>query len=151
MARLHSRKKGKSGTKRAKGATVPEWVSVDKAELREAIVKMAKEGVPPAKIALQLRDQQGIANLRGFLGMSLLAFLQKEKAAPEYPEDLLALIRKAARMRTHLKTSKKDVHNTVKLGHVESKINRLVKYYSSKGRLPKGWRYDQGQAALLAK
>jgi small subunit ribosomal protein S15 len=150
MARLHSRKKGKSGTKRAKSATVPEWVSVDKAELRETIVKMAKEGVPPAKIALYLRDQQGVANLRGVLGMALLAFLEKEKAAPEYPEDLLALIKKAVRMRAHLKTSKKDFHNQVKLGHVESKIGRLVKYYSSKGRLPKGWRYDQ-QTALLAK
>lgn len=150
MARLHSRKKGKAGTKRAKGGVVPAWVSVDKAELKETIVKMAKEGVPPTKIALYLRDQQGVANVRGILGMSLLAFLEKEKAAPEYPEDLLALIKKAVRMRSHLKTSKKDLHNKVKLGHVESKIGRLVKYYSSKGKLPKGWRYDQ-QAALLAK
>jgi len=150
MARLHSRKKGKSGTKRAKSAAVPEWVSVDKAALRETIVKMAKEGVPPTRIALYLRDQEGVPNVRGVLGMSLLAFLEKEKAAPEYPEDLLALIKKAVRMRSHLKSSKKDLHNKVKLGHVESKIGRLVKYYSSKGKLPKGWRYDQ-QAALLAK
>ena len=151
MARLHSRKKGKSGTKRPKSAVVPEWVNVDKAELRETIVKMAKEGVPPAKIALYLRDQQGVANLRGILGMSLLAFLEKENAAPAYPEDLLALIKKAASIRSHLKASKKDLHNKVKLGHVESKIGRLVKYYSSKGKLPKNWKYDQVQAALLAK
>ena len=150
MARLHSRKKGKAGTKRAKSASVPDWVSVDKAEMKETIVKMAKEGVPPAKIALYLRDQQGVANVRGILGMSLLAFLEKEKVAPEYPEDLLALIKKAVSMRSHLKTSKKDLHNKVKLGHVEAKIGRLVKYYTSKGKLPKGWRYDQ-QAALLAK
>ena len=150
MARLHSRKKGKSGTKRAKGGAAPAWLNVDKTEMKETIVKMAKEGVPPAKIALYLRDQQGIANVRGILGMSLLAFLEKEKAAPEYPEDLLALIKKAVRMRSHLKGFKKDLHNKVKLGHVESKIGRLVKYYSSKGKLPKNWKYDQ-QAALLAK
>jgi small subunit ribosomal protein S15 len=151
MARLHSRKKGKSGTKRPKSRVVPEWVGVDKAGLRETIVKMAKEGVPPAKIGLHLRDQMGVANLRGVLGMPLAAFLKQEKASPEYPEDLLALIRKAARMRFHLKASAKDVHNKSKLLHVESKISRLVKYYSSRGRLPKGWRYDQEQAALLAK
>ncbi len=151
MARLHSRKKGKSGTKHPKGGPVPAWVSADKAELQETIVRMAKEGVPAARIGLYFRDQRGIANLRGVLGMSLLAFLRKEKAAPEYPEDLFALMRKAAGIRTHLGSSGKDVHNKVKLGHVESKINRLVKYYSSKGRLPKGWRYDQAQAAMLVK
>lgn len=151
MARLHSRKKGKSGTKRPKSGVVPEWVSADKAELRESIVKMAKEGTSAAKIGLYMRDQRGIPNLRAVLGMPLAAFLKKEKAASEYPEDLLALIRKAARMRSHLKASAKDVHNKAKLVHVESKISRLVKYYSSRGRLPKGWRYDQEQAALLAK
>ena len=82
---------------------------------------------------------------------SLLAFLKKEKAAPEYPEDLMTLIRKAVRMREHMKGSKKDVHNKVKLGHVESKIMRLVKYYSKTGALQKGWKYDPESAALLVK
>ena len=151
MARLHSRKKGKAGTKRPKSTVAPEWVTIGKAELGDMIVKMAREGVPPAKIALSLRDQHGIANVRAVLGMSLLAFLRKEKAAPEYPEDIIALIRKAVRMRGHVKSYKKDVHNKVKLSHVESKITRLAKYYSSKGMLPKGWKYNPEQVALLVK
>lgn len=151
MARLHSKKKGKHGTKRPKSNVAPQWVTADKAEIGETILKMAREGVPPSKIALFLRDQHGIANLRAVLGMSMLAFLRKEKAAPEYPEDFIALVRKAMRMREHLKSSKKDLHNKVKLSHVESKINRLVKYYTSKGSLPKGWKYDPEQAALLVK
>ena len=151
MARLHSKKKGKAGTKRPKSKTAPVWVGMEKSQMKETILKMAREGVPPVKIGLYLRDQHGVANLRGLLGMTLLAFLKKEKAAPEYPEDLLSLIKKAARIQSHMKSSKKDVHNKVKLGHVESKINRLVKYYSSKGMLPKGWKYNSEQIALLAK
>jgi small subunit ribosomal protein S15 len=151
MARLHSNKKGKSGTKRPKSMDVPEWTPVKKAEIEETILKMAREGVPAAKIGLVMRDQYGVANLRAQLGMTLGAFITKEKAAGEYPDDLLNLIRKAVRITAHIKASKNDVHNEVKLGHVESKIHRLVKYYSSKGMLPPGWRYERDKASLLVK
>jgi small subunit ribosomal protein S15 len=151
MARLHSRKKGKSGTRRPKNNTAPEWVSEDKAKIGEMIVKMAKEGIPPAKIGLAMRDQHGIANLRAILGMSLLAYLKKEGVALEYPEDLLNLIKKAVRISGHTKASNKDVHNKVKLGHVESKIQRLVRYYIKEGVLPSDWKYERDKAALLVK
>lgn len=151
MARLHSKKKGKSGTKRPKSNDKAEWVDMKKEDIEELILKLAREGVPAAKIGLILRDQHGIANVRAILGMSLSAFLEKEKVAPEYPEDLLNLIKKAVRMSTHIKTSKNDTSNNVKLIHVESKIQRLVKYYSSKGRLPAGWKYERDKAALLVK
>lgn len=151
MARLHSKKKGKSSTKRPKSKTAPEWTTMEKAKLEELIIKMAKEGVSPAKIGLAMRDQYSIANIRALLGMSLGAFLKKENAAPEYPEDLLNLIKKAVRMSAHMKGSGKDVHNKVKLSHVESKIQRLVKYYTKEGVLPKGWKYERDKAALLVK
>jgi small subunit ribosomal protein S15 len=115
------------------------------------ILKMAREGVPAARIGLILRDQHAVPNIRAALGMSLRAFLAKEKALPEYPDDLLSLIKKAVRMSGHIKASKNDTHNQSKLNHVESKINRLVKYYSSKGTLPAGWKYDREKAALLVK
>ncbi|MBI5226968.1 30S ribosomal protein S15 [Candidatus Micrarchaeota archaeon] len=150
MARLHSKKKGKAGTKRPKSKVAPNWSDEKKAELTPLIVKMSKEGVPQSKIGLYLRDQKGVPNIRATLGMTLGAFLKKENAAPEYPEDLLSLIRKAEIIKTHLKTSKKDLHNKVKLSHVESKIHRLSKYYSSKGILPKGWNYAN-QVSLIAK
>ncbi|MGV8085189.1 MAG: 30S ribosomal protein S15 [Candidatus Bilamarchaeum sp.] len=151
MARLHSKKKGKAGTKRAKEKSAPSWVSVNKSELEDQIIKMAREGTPASKIALYMRDQKGIPSLKPILGMGIVAFLKKSKAAPEYPEDLMSLIKKASRMRTHLNVGKKDLHNKVKLGHVESKIQRLAKYYLEKGMLPKGWKYSQESAALIAK
>jgi small subunit ribosomal protein S15 len=151
MSRLHSKKKGKSGTKRPKSNVAPDWPTMKPIELRETILKMAREGVPPAKIGIVLRDQYAIANLRIQLGMTLKAFLKKENALGEYPEDLLNLIKKAVRMSNHIKATKNDVTNSVKLGHVESKINRLTKYYLSKGMLPVGWRYTREKAALLVK
>lgn len=151
MAKLHSKKKGKSGTKRPKSKTSVSWAPMKEAEIKDVIIKMAKEGMPAAKIGLIMRDQHSVPNLRTYLGMPLATFMRKENVAGEYPEDVLNLIKKAVRMANHLKTSKKDIHNSVKLLHVESKINRLAKYYSSKGMLPAGWRYDREKAALLVK
>ncbi|MFH1785747.1 MAG: 30S ribosomal protein S15 [Candidatus Micrarchaeota archaeon] len=151
MARLHSKKKGKSGTKRPKGNTAPSWTTLKPAEIKEHILKMAREGVPPAKIGIILRDHYSVANLRAQLGMTLKAFLKKEDALGEYPEDLLNLIKKAVRMANHIKSTKNDTSNNVKLVHVESKIQRLAKYYLSKGMLPSGWKYNRETAALLVK
>lgn len=151
MARMHSRKRGKSGRKRPKAKTSPEWVGMDKAKLVETITKMAKEGVPPSKIGLALRDKYAVPDVRPILGMSLTAFLKKEKVAGEYPEDFIELVKRAVRINKHLKKSKKDAHNTSKYIHVVSKINRLAKYYERKGVIPKGWKYDPDQAELLIK
>ena len=46
MARLHSKKKGKSQRTRPKAKTVPEWVKADKKEVEEVILKLSREGVP---------------------------------------------------------------------------------------------------------
>lgn len=151
MARLHSKKKGKSGTKRPKSNTEAEWTSMKKKEVQETILKLAREGVTPVRIGLILRDQHSVPNLNAVLGMPLTHFLAKEGVKSEYPEDLLNLIKKAVRMSNHAKGSKNDVSNNVKLVHVESKIQRLVKYYSAKGRLPQGWKYERDKAALLVK
>ncbi len=151
MARLHSKKKGKSGTKRPKTNEVPEWVKMTKEEIQEIIVKSAREGAPASKIGLMLRDKYGVANVSAILGMSILAFMNKEQVAGEYPEDLLNLIRKAVRMNEHLKGTRNDTSNDVKLMHVESKIQRLVKYYVNKGRLPQNWKYEREKAALIVK
>jgi small subunit ribosomal protein S15 len=151
MARLHSKRKGKSGTKRPKSKTTPKWVASKAAEVQELILTMAKEGMPPSKIALFLRDVHGIPNVSLLLGTSLLSFLRKERVSSDYPEDMLNLIKKAVRIRKHLKENKKDVHNKVKLMHVESKIGRLVKYYIKKGILPPDWKYNHEKVALLVK
>lgn len=132
MAKLHSRKKGKAGTKRPKSSVAPKWTPLAKVDIEEKIIQMAKEGVPAPKIGLVMRDTYGVANLRALLGMPLVKFLTKNKVASVYPDDLAALMKTSTRLKAHLKAFKKDVHNKVKAGHIESKIQRLKKYYSIK-------------------
>ncbi|MBS3068143.1 30S ribosomal protein S15 [Candidatus Micrarchaeota archaeon] len=151
MSKLHSRKKGKSGSRRPKSAASAKHVEMPKEQIEELILKMVKEGTPEAKVGLILRDKHNVPSVKSVLGVSLSAFLKKRQSLPEYPDDLLNLIKKAMRVRNHLRIAKKDVHNKVKLLHIESKIHRLVKYYTNSGRLPVSWRYNPEQAALLVK
>ncbi len=151
MAKLHSRKKGKSGSNPPKTEGTPEWSSHSKEEVEEIIRKLAREGVPPAKIGLILRDQYSIPLVRRMLGISMIEFLGKENLLTKFPEDLLSLLKKAVGMRNHLKVNRGDVGNKVKLIHVESKIHRLSKKYRKTGRVPAGWKYDPETAALLIK
>lgn len=151
MARMHSKKKGKSGRTRPKTGALPAWVDAKPEDVQQSILQMAQEGLSPTAIGLTLRDQYAIPAVRPLLGMSLTAFLKKQGKLAVYPDDLINLIRKAVRMRGHMKTARKDRHNQVKLSHVESKIQRLVKYYTRSGRLPSTWRYDPEKAALLVK
>lgn len=151
MAKLHSRKKGKSGSNPPKRSGKPEWDAASEDEVAEVIRRLAREGVPPAKIGLILRDQHGVPLVERTLGMSMREFLEKEGLLPKFPEDLLSLIKKAVGMREHMRQNSADTHNKVKLIHVESKIHRLSQYYRKAKRIPAGWRYDPETAALLIK
>jgi small subunit ribosomal protein S15 len=151
MARLHSRKKGKSGSEKPVPNTRPSWVKVSKEEAVEVVRKLSKEGMPPALIGMVLRDEYGVPSVKKFADKTISQILREEKLLPEYPPDLIDLIRRAVNVRTHLKQNPHDVHNKVKLVHIESKIKRLVRYYRKKGRLPRNWVYEPEKAALLVK
>ncbi|MBI2079339.1 30S ribosomal protein S15 [Candidatus Micrarchaeota archaeon] len=151
MARLHSKKGGKAGSKRPKSKMSGKWVDADKNKIKEIIFEMARKGTPSSKIGLILRDKHGVPSVKNLLGKPITELLKSEGILPDYPEDLISLIKKAVKMREHIKSAAGDTHNRVKLGHVESKINRLVKYYNSRDRLPKNWKYDPEKAALLVK
>jgi len=49
--------------------------------------------------------------------------------APEYPEDLYNLMKKAVAIRKHLERNRKDTDSKYRLILVESKIHRLTRYY----------------------
>ncbi|VVB58256.1 30S ribosomal protein S15 [Candidatus Anstonella stagnisolia] len=151
MARLHSKKKGRSGSKRPTSKVSPAWVEYSAHEVEELIVKFAKEGNNPTQIGLILRDKYGVPSIENLCGKSASKILEASNLLPTYPDDLISLIRRAVKMRNHLKDNKSDKHNRVKLSHVEAKINRLVKYYRDNGRLAPYWKYDPSAAALLVK
>ncbi|HIH18543.1 TPA: 30S ribosomal protein S15 [Candidatus Micrarchaeota archaeon] len=151
MARMHSKKRGKSGSKRPAVKVSPEWTEYAPHEVEELISKMGKETKGPTEIGMILRDTYGIASVQNLCGKSISDILRESGIKLEYPEDLLNLIKRAVNMRDHLRTNRSDKHNRTKLIHVESKIGRLVKYYTKSGRLPADWKYDPEKAALLVK
>ena len=151
MAKLHSKKKGKSGSRRPVARASPNWVEYSSAEVEELILKMAGEGVSKAMIGQTLRDTYGIPSIYNVTGKTLTKVLEAGGVKPEFPEDLMNLIKRAIKMRQHLKGNRRDIHNRTKLGHVESKIRRMMLYYRSKGEIPADWTYDPDKAALMVK
>ena len=141
MARMYARKRGKSGSKRLYREKPPEWVPLKPEEIEQKIIELAEKGYSTAMIGLILRDQYGVPNVRQILGKKITQVLEEHGLAPEIPEDLNNLIKKAIKLRKHLEVHRKDYHNKRALQLIESKIRRLVKYYKRKGKLPKDWSY----------
>jgi small subunit ribosomal protein S15 len=132
-------------------AIKPEWVEYSTEEIEELILKLTKEGNSTSKIGIILRDQYGIPDVKLITGQKITKILEKHDQGLEYPEDLMNLIRRAVNIRDHLEENPKDLHTRRGLRIIESKIRRLVKYYTREGVLPEGWRYDPRSAALLVK
>lgn len=151
MARMHSRKKGKSSSKPPMSKVAPGWVKTPAHEVEKIILDLARQGYNATTIGLILRDEYAIPSVKRLCNKSISQILRDNGIKIEYPDDLMNLMRKAVRMRKHLERNKRDIHNKVKLSHVESKIRRLVKYYRRTKKLPSGWRYDPDTAALLVK
>lgn len=55
--------------------------------------------------------------------------------APEIPESLYYLIKKAVQMRKHLERHRKDVNSKFRLILVESRIYRLARYFKVKKKV----------------
>jgi small subunit ribosomal protein S13e len=60
--------------------------------------------------------------------------------APEIPEDLYCLIKKAVSVRKHLERNRKDKDSKFRLILIESRVHRLGRYYKKVGKLPPNWR-----------
>lgn len=150
MAKMHTRKKGKSSSTKPTNATKPTWVTMTQAEIEDLVVEIAKTGKTEAQIGQILRDQYAIPSVKLLTGKTISQVLKSRKAASEYPSDLIDLIRRAMNIRKHLGKNTRDDSNKKKLTDVESKVKRLVRYYRGK-KLPAGWKYDPEKAALLVK
>lgn len=141
MSRLHTGRKGSSASKKPLLAPVPAWIQYKPEEIEALVVKLAKQDYGAAKIGTVLRDSYGIPDVRKITGKKITAILAKNKLAPQAPEDIQALLRRAIQAKKHLDKNKKDMVTKRGLHLIESKIRRLAKYYKSKGVLPENWTY----------
>ncbi len=148
MARMHSRKRGKAGSKRPVHPSTS-WVSYKPKEVEVIISKLAKEGTSPSKIGMVMRDTYGIPDIELLVGKKVTEILAEKKAAPTIPEDLMSLIKKNILIKKHLDKNKKDMPAKRGMQLTESKIRRLVKYYKRSGKLEQNWTYDPDKIRLL--
>merc|ERR1711978_1184 len=118
-------------------------------EVKEQIVKLAKKGLTPSQIGVILRDSHGVAQVRFITGNKILRILKGKGMAPQLPEDMYYLIKKAVSIRKHLERNRKDKDAKFRLILVESRIHRLARYYKTKGVLPPTFKYESSTASTL--
>ncbi|MGM0398781.1 MAG: 30S ribosomal protein S15 [Halobacteriota archaeon] len=133
MARMHTRRRGTSGSDKPATDEPPEWSDVDADAIEARVVELADEGHDPSQIGLKLRDEgvQGtpVPNVKAATGKKITEILEENDAAPELPEDLYNLLEKAVNLRQHMDENQQDHSNKRALQNTESKIRRLANYY----------------------
>ncbi|MEA2056050.1 MAG: 30S ribosomal protein S15 [Candidatus Thermoplasmatota archaeon] len=150
MARMHARRKGKSGSTKMFGREKhPDWSALNTREVESRVIELSKRGKSTSEIGLVLRDQYAVPDVKLATGKKISKILESNGLKPEIPEDMRNLIGSALQLRKHLETNKKDLHNKRSLHLTESKIRRLAKYYHSRDKLPEGWKYSPEQAKLM--
>ncbi|MHA2295959.1 MAG: 30S ribosomal protein S15 [Candidatus Hodarchaeales archaeon] len=148
MARMHSRRKGKSGSKKPVWTSKPSWITYGAEEIENLVVQKAKEGHPSSFIGVILRDSYGIPDVKRLTGKTVSKIMKESNIYPKYPEDMLNLVSKAWNLRKHISANPKDLHSRRGLTLIESKIRRLVKYYRKTKVLPQDFKYEPEKAPL---
>lgn len=142
-------RKGISSTTVPFRRSPPRWSNFTLEKLTPIICQLAKKGLVPSQIGIYLRDCKGIPQTKNITGKKIIRILKAKKMAPEIPEDLYFLIKKAVNVRKHLERNKKDKDSKFRLILIESKIHRLSRYYRRKNKLPTFWKYGNSTTPVL--
>lgn len=150
MARMYSRKRGKSGSTKPAKKEVSTWLRYKPKEVEVLVQKLGKDTKSSAKIGVILRDTYGIPSVKIVCGKGIAAMLKEKNLSEELPEDLLNLIRRSVIIQKHLEENHKDQPARRGLLLTTSKIGRLAKYYKKTGVLPADWKLDAKSLRLYA-
>ena len=133
MARMHTRRRGSSGSDKPAADEPPEWSDVDADKIEDRVVELAEQGYDPSQIGMKLRDEgvtgTPIPDVKLATGKKLTAILEENDAKSDLPEDLENLMERAVRLREHIQENQQDYQNKRALQNTESKVRRLVSYY----------------------
>lgn len=139
---MHAHTRGKSHSTRPTSKSVPTWVSISHSDLTTNIIKMYKEdGLTASQIGIILRDEYGIPLVKPILGKTITDVLRENGIKQDMPEDLDRLVKKALGLQRHLRTHNSDRRNVRSLELIESKIHRLSRYYKTRDKIDKNWKY----------
>lgn len=139
MARMHTRKRGRSKSRKIYSQEKPDWIEFSNDEIETMIVDMKKAGNSNSVIGVKLRDQYGIPGTKAVLGKKLGAVLKSKDVKDQVPEDLMNLIARYKNVTTHMNSNRNDISNQRGQKLIMAKILRLVKYYKRVGYLEPKW------------
>lgn len=152
MARMHTRRRGSSASDKPVTDEPPEWSADDAEAVEERVVELAEQGLTAAEIGIELRDNgvkgEPVPDVKLVTGKKITEILEENDVEPEYPEDLVALMEKALRVREHVDENNTDAANKRAYQNVESKIRRLVDYYRG-DELPEDFSYSPETARRI--
>uniref|UniRef100_A0A2K6RT20 Small ribosomal subunit protein uS15 n=1 Tax=Rhinopithecus roxellana TaxID=61622 RepID=A0A2K6RT20_RHIRO len=134
MGRMHAPGKGLSQLVLPYCHSVPTWLKLTSDDVKEQIYKLAKKGLTPSQIGVILRDSHR---------NNILRLLKSKGLAPDLPEDLYHLIKKAVAVQKHPESSRKNKDAKFRLILIESWIHHLVRYYKTNGK------YESSTASAL--
>lgn len=149
MARMHTRRKGQSGSKKPIRTEPPAWSNTNMDEIENTILQLANQGKTSSEIGMILRDRYGVPDVTLVTGKRIITIMKEKNAAPKVPEDISNLIVKVLELKKHIDRNPKDVLNKRSLNNMVSKIRRLEKYYHREGVLPEDWKYSIERAEML--
>ena len=145
---MPKQEKGKSHSMRPVSRRPPSWCKYQPEEVESFIIKLAKEGHSLSSIGTILRDQYAIPLVKPLTGKSISDTLKAANLAPNMPEDLGNLIKKAQGLAVHMDKNKKDLHNKRNMQIVEARIHKLSRYYKREGVIPRNWKYEAKIASV---
>jgi small subunit ribosomal protein S13e len=149
MGRMHAPGKGISKSAMPYKRTPPTWLKLSTEDVEDHVCKLAKKGLTPSQIGVLLRDSNGVSSVRAVTGQKIVRILKANGLAPDIPEDLYMLIKKAVQVRKHLEKNRKDKDSKFRLILIESRIHRLARYYRTTRKLPANWRYESATASTM--
>lgn len=127
----------------------PSWSKATAEEVSAQIFKLARRGLSPSQVGVILRDSHGIPQVKSVTGNKILRILKSNGLAPQIPEDLYHLVKKAVSIRKHLERNRADKDAKFRMILVESRIHRLARYYIRKQVLPPTFKYEAATASTL--
>ena len=152
MARMHTRRRGSSGSDRPVADDPPEWSEVEPDAIEERVLELADQGYDPSQIGLNLRDEgvKGVPvpDVKLATGKKLTEILEENDAEPDLPEDLRNLMKRAVRLREHMQENQQDHSNKRALQNTEAKIRRLANYYRG-DKLDDDFKYNYENAVEM--
>ena len=152
MARMHTRRRGSSGSDRPAADEPAAWSDVDADAIEDRVVDLAEQGHDPSVIGMKLRDEgvkgTPIPNVKLATDKKVGEILTEHDAAPELPEDLRNLMERAITLTEHLNENGQDYQNKRALQNTESKVRRLANYYRG-DKIDAEFNYSYEQAKEL--